>query len=72
MTANKYYVTFGLCHVHKMGDVTFNENTVAVINAPTEQEARDIAFQVFEDKWSFIYTNFEEIAEFNYEQICLN
>lgn len=52
-----FYFTFNDKHSHRIKGVDFNANTVCKITAPTEEEARAIAFRHFSIQWSFIYTD---------------
>lgn len=51
----KAFVTFGQNHRHTVAEQVFDKDTVAVIHAETEEEAREIAFKTFSDKWAFLY-----------------
>lgn len=51
----KTFITFGQGHAHRHGNVTLDCNIVAVIERPTEKEARDRAFELWGDKWAFSY-----------------
>ena len=53
---NKYYVTFGQVHAHRVNDYTFDKDSVAVIQAEDFADGRKIAFELFGDKWGFFYT----------------
>lgn len=53
----KFYFTFGSSHSHLVAGTRFNMNRIAEIEADTMNEARDKAFKVFKDKWSFGYDN---------------
>jgi hypothetical protein len=54
----KAFLTFGQNHRHQIGEQIFDKDTVCIIEANTEEEARDIAFKTFSNKWCFLY--FEE------------
>jgi hypothetical protein len=57
----KVYFTFGQDHAHRVNNVTLDKDIVAVVEAPTETEARELvwdwfgggkfAFSYPEDKW---------------------
>lgn len=53
----KFYITFGQHHIHKVGLKTFDKDTVGVIEAENHREARDIAFELFGDKF---FTTYDE------------
>ena len=53
---NKYYVTFGQVHAHRVNGYTFNKDSVAVIQAGDFADGRKIAFELFSNKWAFFYT----------------
>ena len=52
----KSYITFGQVHAHSVNGKTFDKDCVAVING-----GRDLAFELFGDKWCFHYTKFSDI-----------
>ena len=58
---NKYYVTFGQVHVHRVNGKTFDCDCVAVIEAETEKDAREKSFDYFGSAWCFIYNNIEKL-----------
>lgn len=51
----KTYVTFGQCHCHKYDGVIFDKDCVAVIEAPSEEEAREFLFRIWGGKFCFTY-----------------
>ena len=51
----KTYFTFGQRHTHRVNGITFDCDSVAVINADDESAARAKAFEYFGDKWCFSY-----------------
>jgi hypothetical protein len=51
----KTYVTFGQCHAHRVNNQTFDKDCVAVIKAPTADEGREIAFELFKGKFFTTY-----------------
>ena len=53
---NKYYVTFGQVRAHRVNGYTFDKDSVAVIRAENFADGRKIAFELFDVKWSFFYT----------------
>lgn len=52
----KTYITFGHSHAHSVNGKTFDKDCIAVIEAPTENAARKIAFEAFEGKFCFSYS----------------
>ena len=44
-------VTFGQAHAHSVNGKTFDKDCVALINAPTIEEANRIAFDLFQGKF---------------------
>ena len=61
----KIYITFGQIHAHSVNGKTFDRNCVAVIEAKTYQEGRNLAFEYFGDKWCFAYDKEPEMKYFN-------
>jgi len=51
----KIYVTFGQVHVHRYDGNTFDKDCVGVIEAPSNEEARDLAFYIFKGKFCTTY-----------------
>ena len=49
------YITFGFEHVHKIKDVFFDKDTVALIENVTPAEGREKAFELFGNKFCFEY-----------------
>ena len=47
----KYFVTFGQTHLHQWNDVFWNRNCVATFDADSMANARQYAFNKFDDKW---------------------
>ena len=43
----KTYITFGQIHVHSVSGRTFDKDCIAVIEAPTKEEGRAKAFEIF-------------------------
>ena len=52
---NKHYITFGQVHAHQVGEKYFHKNLVGVIYAGDYTQARMLAFQIFGNKWCFLY-----------------
>jgi len=44
---NKYYITFGQKHAHRVNGYTFDKDSVGIIKANDEEKARNIAFELF-------------------------
>lgn len=65
---NKYIVTFGQVHAHRVNGYTFDKDSVAIIQAPDYVTGREIAFRLFEAKFhQFILQedyDKEKLAEF--------
>lgn len=55
----KVIITFGQIHVHRVNGVTFDKDSVAVITAENEYEARCIAFNMFDAHFCTSYTEEE-------------
>lgn len=53
----KIYITFGQTHTHSINSKTLDKDCVAIIEAESVKEGRQIAFDTFGDKWSFQYTD---------------
>ena len=45
------YFTFGQIHTHRVNGKTFDCDSVAMIEAGSENEARNRAFELFGPKW---------------------
>ena len=52
----KTYITFGQVHVHSVEGMTFDKDCVACIIHDEKVNGRDIAFELFSDKWHQSYT----------------
>ena len=52
----KTYVTFGQNHTHSINGKTLDKDCVAVIESPNPQRGRDIAFELFDTKFCFEYS----------------
>jgi hypothetical protein len=57
----KTYVTFGQDHVHKLGNKTFDRNSVAEIDCETFEEGRAKAFELFGKKFCTTYTDLKKV-----------
>ena len=57
----KFYLTFGSAHIHTVGGKTFDKDCVVEISAETYEKARKIAFNVFSDKWCFMYKHLKNV-----------
>jgi len=60
----KFYISFGQVHKHYFGNILFDKNCVALIEAKEESIARERAFQLFGDKWCSIYKKEELNPDF--------
>ncbi len=61
---NKYYVSFGQIHVHRIDGITLNADCLLQITAPDLQAARQRAFEVLEREWFTVYS--EENVDFEW------
>jgi len=48
---NRYIITFGQDHAHRVNDTTFDKDCVAVVKAETEGEAHRWAMEAFDRKF---------------------
>ena len=57
----KVYLTFGQIHVHRVNGKTFDCDCVAVIDCDSHEHGREIAFNLFSDKWftTYLKENFD-------------
>lgn len=53
---HNFYITFGQSHAHHVNGYTFDKDSVAIIVAETENDARDRAFELFGPKWFTSYS----------------
>jgi hypothetical protein len=51
----KTYVTFGQDHTHRINGHTFDCDCVAVIECDNEEHGRNLAFEIFKNKFAFEY-----------------
>lgn len=58
----KVYVTFGQSHIHDIAGKIFDKNCVAMIECENETDGRNIANDVFDRKWCWLYTNESDIT----------
>ncbi len=47
-----FYITFGQEHAHRVNNHTFDKDSVGIIKARNESDARDIAFELFGQKFA--------------------
>lgn len=52
---NNFIVTFGQKHTHRVNGVTFDKDSVAVIEAEDYGKAREIAFELFGPKFCMMH-----------------
>jgi len=52
----RFIITFGQQHCHRANGVTFDKDSVAVIKANSHSHAREIAFELFDNKFGTSYT----------------
>lgn len=68
----KFFITFGSAHLDKNGNKL--SKAFVVIEAPTEDEARDIMLQNRGQAWAFMYTEPEfagQIEKYGLHQVEL-
>ena len=60
----KTYITFGQVHVHSVEGKTFDKDCVACIIHDEKVNGRDLAFELFSDKWhqSFEHDHVQDIC----------
>ena len=61
---SKTYITFGQVHVHRINGIMLNHDCVAVIKCKDAEEGHELAFEYFDDKWSF--SHFEQIPDMSF------
>jgi hypothetical protein len=59
----KFCISFGQQHVHRVNGRTFDKDSIAVIERPTHEEARNAAFEYFGDKFFTSYDYDKFIAD---------
>lgn len=52
---NRYIITFGQQHAHRVNGITFDKDSVAVVTADNEEEARAFAQDVFKNEYHSSY-----------------
>lgn len=52
----KFYVSFGQIHTHSHNGQTLDKDSIGVIEASNEEQARKLAFEWFGRTWSMLYT----------------
>lgn len=52
---HKTYVTFGQDHTHAISGKTLDKDSVAVIESKDEESGREMAFELFGNKWCMEY-----------------
>ena len=52
----KSYVTFGQAHAHAINGQVFDKDCVAVIEHEKDYQGREKAFELFGQKWGWIYS----------------
>ena len=60
----KVYITFGQNHVHRVNGITLDKDSIAVIDASTHNDGRDIAFDLFGQKFATSYENVDDILQY--------
>lgn len=51
----KTYITFGQDHIHRVNGKIFDKDSVAVIESPSAERGREIAFELFGPKFCMEY-----------------
>lgn len=51
----KFYISFGQGHAHRVDGITYDCDSLYMVEAPSELAARQEVFSVFGNKWSSIY-----------------
>lgn len=51
-----FYITFGQRHIHRINNEVFDEDVVVEIQAEGEEDADNIAFDLFGYSWAYLYT----------------
>ena len=69
---NKYYVTFWQLHTHAINGYTFDKDCVGVIFAKDYNSAREIAFELTDWNFSFMYDDLEKVGMEYYPRWLLN
>jgi len=64
----KLYITFGTDHHHEINGTHFNYNTIAEIECDEYEHGREIAFELFGNKFAFDYS-YEQVLESKYMSI---
>jgi hypothetical protein len=59
------YVTFGQIHAHHVNNVTFDKDSIAVIQCDNSEHGRQLAFELFGKKFCFVY------HEGEFDQDCM-
>ncbi len=52
---NRFIITFGQTHTHRVNNYTFDKDSVAIIKAETHEKAREITFELFNDVFHNCY-----------------
>ena len=60
----KVYITFGQNHSHRVNGVTLDKDSIAVIDASSHEEGRNIAFELFGTKFATSYDNVDDILHY--------
>ena len=61
----KTYITFGQSHVHSINGKTFDKDCVAVIHCKNAKDGRNLALEIFGQKFSFEYPE----KKFNFDDM---
>lgn len=61
---NKFYISLGQDHVHKIRGKMVGKDNLLLIEARDMERAREIAFEMLDSEWSMIYP--EDKVSWNY------
>ena len=68
----KVYVTFGQKHAHRITNATLDKDCVLEINCDSHEDAREIAFDLFDGKFFSTYEKKPDMDYFPRGIIVLN
>ena len=52
---NRFIITFGQTHTHRVNNYTFDKDSVAIIKAETHKKAHDLAMEIFNKEFHNCY-----------------
>lgn len=53
---NRYYITFGQSHTHRINGVTFDCDSLMIVRAESEEEARTVVRELTNNRYCTSYT----------------